>query len=418
VKALYRGVEDLQLRYAVKNLEITMPLPEIALEKDQRGLALLLRRNDRPIGFILQPLAPATTLGAEELSGLIGAWCGVGVLEDKLREELLERAVPSERSSVTVAVCTRDHPELLAKCLRSLARLRNAHDGASFEILVIDNAPREDDTLRLVRTLEDVRYVCEPRPGLDFARNRALVEATTDLVAFLDDDAEADHGWWTGLQEALSENPDAVVITGLVLPLELESDAQIMFERRGGFRRGFIKLRYRGDRLPGNPLYPTGAGMFGAGCNMVVRRQIALQLGGFDEALDTGPPLPGGGDIDMFYRVLRAGHPLVYEPRMLVFHKHRRETERLRHQYWTWGTGFMAFVAKTYASDPSQRKKLRHLVRWWLVDQLNELRQSLRGQSEATPGLVTVELVGGLVGLAGTYQRSGRRIERIQRDVG
>jgi glycosyltransferase involved in cell wall biosynthesis len=405
------------LRYAVTSLEITTPLPEIELEKDQRGLALLLRRNDRPIGFILQPLAPATTLGPDELSGLISAWCGVGLLEDKLREELLEPAVPSVRSSVTIAVCTRDHPELLAKCLRSLARLRNAHDGASFEILVIDNAPLDEDTRRLVRSL-DVRYVCEPRPGLDIARNRALVEAATDFVAFLDDDAEADHGWWAGLQEAISENPDAVVITGLVLPLELESDAQIMFENRGGFRRGFIKLRYRGDRLPGNPVYPTGAGMFGAGCNMVLHRQIALQLGGFDEALDTGPPLPGGGDIDMFYRVLRAGHPLVYEPRMLVFHKHRLETKKLRRQYWTWGTGFMAFVAKTYATDPSQRQKLRHLVHWWLVHQMNELRYSIRGQSAATPGLVSAELIGGLVGLAGTYRRSVRRINRIRRDCG
>jgi glycosyltransferase involved in cell wall biosynthesis len=406
------------LRYAVTSLEITTPLPEIALERDQRGLALLVRRNDRPIGFILQPLAPATTLGPDELSGLISAWCGVDLLEDKLREELHEPAVRSSRSSVTVAVCTRDHPELLAKCLHSLTRVRNAHDGASFEILVIDNAPPDEQTRGLVRSLGDVRYVREPRPGLDFARNRALVEATTDFVAFLDDDAEADRGWWVGLEEALSENPDAAVITGLVLPFELESDAQIMFERRGGFRRGFTKLRYRGDRLPGNPLYPTGAGIFGAGCNMVVHRQIALQLGGFDEALDTGPPLPGGGDIDMFYRVLRAGHPLVYEPRMLVFHKHRRETERLRRQYWTWGTGFMAFVAKTYATDPSQRQKLRHLMRWWLVHHLNELRYSVRGRGAATPGLVASELIGGLVGLAGTYQRSVRRIDRIRRDGG
>jgi hypothetical protein len=52
--------------------------------------------------------------------------------------------------------------------------------------------------------------------------------------------------------EAWAENPDAAAFTGLVLPYELATDAQILFEQRGGFRRGFEKIRY-GQVLPGNP---------------------------------------------------------------------------------------------------------------------------------------------------------------------
>jgi GT2 family glycosyltransferase len=402
------------LRYALMSHEITEAVPEIALGPDQHGLALLLRRNDRPVGFIVQPLAPSTRLSPVELADLIAARCGVDFLEDRLREELMEPFMPSSRYSVTIAICTRDHPDLLAECLGSLAPLQHNHGENDLKILVIDNAPAGQETRQLVKSLRGIAYTYEPIPGLDIARNRALAEATTDFVAFLDDDVVVDHRWWDGLNEALSQNPDAAVVTGLVLPRELETDAQIIFERRGGFRRGFSKLLYNGDHLPGNPLYPTGAGMFGAGCNMVVNRQVALGLGGFDEALDTGPSLPGGGDIDMFYRVLRAGYPLVYEPRMLVFHKHRREMKSLRRQYWTWGSGFMAFVAKTYASDPVQREKLRHLVRWWSMHQANELRHGFRRRNGATPRLVSAEIVGGVVGLAGTYQRSTRRVERLR----
>ena len=226
--------------------------------------------------------------------------------------------------------------------------------------------------------MPDVRYVREPKAGLDFARNRALAEAGGELVAFLDDDIVADRGWFDGLLEAARENPDAALFTGAVLPYELETEAQIIFERRGGFRRGFEKIRYQGETLPGNPLYPVVAGLFGAGANMVVRRDVVLALGGFDEALDTGAPLPGGGDLDIFYRVVRAGRALVYEPRMLVFHKHRRSLEALRRQYWTWGTGFMAYISKTYANDPSQRARIRQAIRWWV---LHELRHAQAGPS-------------------------------------
>lgn len=399
--------------YVVADVEISAPLRPIELGPNDGGLGLLVRRNDRPISFVLRQLAPSTRLSPTEVGELITATGAVEILEDLLRTELLEPVTPARRISLTVVVCTRGHPQLLAKCLQSVLRLREKSEDSRFDIVVIDNAPPDGATHDLVHSLRGVRYVCEPKPGLDFARNRGLQEATTDFVAFLDDDVEVDYGWLEGLEEALNENPDAAVITGLVLPHRLSSEAQIRFESRGGFRRGFGKLRFRSRRL-GEFVYPLGAGIFGAGCNMVLNRKVTLGIGGFDEALDTGPPLPGGGDLDIFYRVVRAGYPLVYEPRMLAFHKHRRDHQQLRRQYWSWGTGFMAFLAKTYAADEDQRGKVRRLLRWWLLSQLKELRRSVTRKSQLTPDLLAAELTGGLVGLAGTYPRSVRRIERIR----
>lgn len=263
-----------------------------------------------------------------------------------------------------------------------------------------------------------VRRSVEPRAGLDFARNHALAAATGEYVAFLDDDVRVDAGWHRGLAQALAENPDAGCVTGLVLAAELETDAQVLFERRGGFRRGCRKLRYAGAVQPGNPLYPAGAGIFGAGCNMVFRRDLLLGLGGFDDALDTGPPLPGGGDLDAFYRVVRAGAPLVYEPSMLVYHRHRRDVQGLERQYWSWGEGMMAFVAKTWRSDPAERWKLARLVPWWLRSMSRELARARRGHSDLPADLVAAELRGGLVGLSGSYARSRRRSGRIAREAG
>ncbi len=66
----------------------------------------------------------------------------------------------------------------------------------------------------------------------------------------------------------------------------------------------------------------------------------------------------------MFFRVLRAGWPLVYAPGMAVRHEHRREHDALRHQYYTWGTGLMAFLAKWYRQVPAaDRRTIRRLLR-------------------------------------------------------
>jgi hypothetical protein len=151
---------------------------------------------------------------------------------------------------------------------------------------------------------------------------------------------------------------------------------------------------------------------------MVLRREEALRIGGFDEALDTGPPLPGGGDLDIFARMIRAGAPLVYEPRMLVFHRHRRDMAGLRRQYFSWGTGLMAFVTKTYRDDPSTRLRLRGLVVWWIRYELRQVLNNTlgRGRGWGSPDLALTELAGGLAGLGGAYGRSQRRIDAARGD--
>lgn len=408
-----RGEPDMS--YLITEIEVTQPLPSFLLSEADTGVALLLRRKSKPIGFLMKALPAESLLTPEDLAQLTSREVGTKLLQESLREELLS-PTHVEFPSLTVAICTKDRPENLARCLESLTKLQiPASDDPCFEILVVDNAPSDQRTQKLVVSLPGVRYILEPKPGLNFARNRALAAARGELLAFLDDDVTVDRKWLNGLRLMWAENPDAAAFTGLVLPYELVTEAQILFEQRGGFRRGFEKIRY-GQILPGNPLYPCGAGIFGAGCNMAFCRKVLLQLGGFDEALDTGAPLPGGGDLDIFYRVIRAGYPLAYEPEYLVFHQHRQEYERLRHQYWSWGLGFMAFVFKSYQNDPSQRPQLRRLIGWWFKDQLHQLQKSLRGRHHTLPpGMILAELWGGVVGLIGEYPRSLKRVEQIRR---
>ncbi len=401
--------------YPILDIELSEPLPVIATRQEDTGIALVLRCGDRPIGFVLQPMLPDQSLSAAALSELLSQQIGAKLLQEKIHQELIAAPPTNAFPTLTVAICTKDRPDNVKRCLSSLLDLQQPapDQPVKFEILVVDNAPSDERTRHLVDSMPTIGYTREPKPGLDFARNHALHAATGELLAFLDDDVVVDRCWLKGLQEAWAENPDAAAFTGLVLPYELKTEAQIIFERRGGFRRGFEKIRY-GQSLPGNSCYPCGAGIFGAGCNMTFQRHVLLEIGGFDEALDTGKPLPGGGDLDIFYRVIRAGYPLIYEPTYLIYHQHRQTMEQLQHQYWTWGLGFMAFTVKSFRHDPTYRRQIFQLVTWWFRYQAGELIQSLSDQSALPPRMALSELWGGIVGLCGEYPRSLKRIEKIR----
>jgi GT2 family glycosyltransferase len=411
------------MSYLIVDIEVTQPLPTIDLRPGDTGLALLLRQHGKPLDFCMMDLSKQeqTTRVVQpaslELRIKQRAW--LCLLAENAREELsppssIDRKLPS----LTVAICTKDQPENVQRCLASLQALESQIEGqdVAVEILIVDNAPSDSRTREIAQSQRgafEVRYTFERKPGLDFARNRAVREATGELLAFVDDDVVVDRGWLAGLMDAWACNPDAGAFTGLILPLELETEAQILFEWRGGFRRGFRTVRWHQDQYRDDPIYPRGAGIFGTGANMAFRRDVLIEIGGFDEALDTGRPLPGGGDLDIYYRILRAGYALIYEPVYLIFHQHRREMKALRRQYWSWGAGLMAYVAK-HASQETSERGWKALIRWWCIDQLKRLKYSLRNPGAIPPDMVVSEIWGGVQGLANEYERSQSRVQKIR----
>jgi GT2 family glycosyltransferase len=275
----------------------------------------------------------------------------------------------SGRRGLTAAICTRNRPDLLARALESLV----AQVPAVAEILVVDNAPAVGATRALVATFfPSVRYVAEPVPGLDFARNRALEAATREVVAFLDDDAVAAPGWADSLHRVFEADADVAVCTGRIEPLSLETPGQRLFEANGGFSRGTERIRLPDDAR--RPLHGRRAPLIawaisvGCGCSYAVRRSTARALGGFDEALDLGSTLPGGGDHDLLWRALSAGHVVVYEPSALAWHEHRRDVEAVHDQIAGHQRAVLAFLAKhLLGSDSRSRPALLGYTGWRLA---------------------------------------------------
>jgi GT2 family glycosyltransferase len=226
-----------------------------------------------------------------------------------------------------------------------------------YEIIVVDSAPGTTATAELIQSLaadhSNVRYVREDCAGLAIAHNRGLLEVTAPFVAFTDDDVRVDPHWLTEIVRGFRVSDRVACVTGLILPSELETQAQAWFEQFGGFTRGFT-LRVFDRSNQSGPLYPYTTGRFGSGASMAFRTAMLCRLGGFDSALGAGTLALGGDDLAAFFQIVMAGYQLVYQPAALLYHYHRRDYARLRRQIYGYGVGLTAYLMKALLDKPGR----------------------------------------------------------------
>jgi glycosyltransferase involved in cell wall biosynthesis len=182
--------------------------------------------------------------------------------------------------STTVVVPTVDRVDLLGRCLDGLAgqRVLVVHDG---------NAG-----VRALLAERDVPGLQIAERGVSAKRNAGWRAATTEWIAFTDDDCEAAPGW----VEALAMQ-GADLVAGPVQPHPHDQPA-------GRWCRTVV------SDSPG--MYP--------GCNLLVRRSVLAAVGGFDETLH------GGEDTDLAWRVRKSGASHGWAPGALVWHAIRPVT--------------------------------------------------------------------------------------------
>lgn len=365
-----QGLGPLTEATFVGDIDLDSALTELAPQGPYRRARLLVWMHARPLGEIdvampdgrLSPSALTEAVEAE-----LGAHIATHLAADREARREARPGQPGGDTEVhpcqaardnvrsghvpaTVVIATRDRTESLLRCLRSIA----AQDYGDFDVIVVDSAPSTDDT-RLAIGSHDwrfpVRYLRADRPGSAFARNVAIPEIRGDIVAFADDDIEADSHWLSALVEAFDDD-DVACVTGLILPAELETRAQLLLEQYGGFSRGFTSARYRlstkGDRL-----FPFAAGRFGSGANMAFRSDWIRGRGGFDVATGAGTVARGGEDLLAFLDTILDRRTLVYQPAAVVRHYHRREMSGLQRQAFGYGVGLGAYVTAAIWSRPS-----------------------------------------------------------------
>src|SRR5262249_46212823 len=215
----------------------------------------------------------------------------------------------------SLIICTRRRPRELLRCLESLLSCPSGLD----EVIVVDNEPDASDLRHELEGFPGILYLREGRPGLSHARNTGLRAATGDIILFTDDDVVA-HPEWPWRVIGCFDGPAVMAATGLVLPAELDSDAQVAFEwDLGGFGQGFRPIRYDSEFFAAGRDRGVPVWRIGCGANMAFRRAAFAKVGLFDTRLGAGAS-GCSEDSELWYRLLATGHVCVYEPSAVVYH--------------------------------------------------------------------------------------------------
>ncbi len=207
---------------------------------------------------------------------------------------------------LTVCVVTYSRPDYLARCLSSLRKNLTLR----VQIVVVD-ATAKSDRAAVAARFPGIEYVHAPQLAgwMTRSRNKALLYAEGDVIAFLDDDVVIRRGWDVAVLRAFADSTVQAVggRTCNDVPGDDTYDRPIgRLLDDGTLTAGF---GVRGTRLVEID--------HGIGANMSFRRAILAQLGGFR---DDYPGTAMREDTDMFLRVRRAGGRVVFAPDAAVDH--------------------------------------------------------------------------------------------------
>ena len=218
---------------------------------------------------------------------------------------------------ISVIIPTYNRAEILRQTLTSMTRLDR--DGLSVEFVVVDNN-NSDHTKQVIESFTDrlpIRYLFEPRPGQNYARNRALADAELGrLVVFTDDDVKPQKEWLKAIVSISKRWPDYSVFGGKIHPIWPDTDIPEWVYLPSISELSFVEHNHGDKEGPYEPnIFPFSP-------NFWVRRKVFENGRRFCEAIG---PRPGryimGSETSFLKRLADEGYGIVYSPMAVVGHR-------------------------------------------------------------------------------------------------
>ncbi|MBE9030715.1 glycosyltransferase [filamentous cyanobacterium LEGE 11480] len=442
VAALAPNPQASQLRpitkhMAVRTIDLAAPIPDITDITDYRSLRVFIQQNGHMRGKVdlhhqgepvnRQRLARA--IAEQKLWQLLAQpFAGNEArAQAEVERELQQFWLPPISQPTTTAtpttipiphhisiiIPTCDRPDDLISCL---THLRQQQSDRHIEIIVADNRPQSGISANIVAQFPGVRYIAEPRAGSSYARNTAITASTGEIIVMVDDDVVVPPDWLEKLLAPLAR-PDVAVVMGNLLPFELETPAQWVFEDlKGGLTQGWKPIEANRAWLDSYEHSPPTWNL-GVSANAAFRASLfaADAVGLMEEVLGAGTPCRGGEENHLVYKVLRAGHTLIYDPQAYAWHRHRKTMQALCKQWHGYMRSATCYHLILWRQEQDMRAK-RQLFSVLPQGIWGYVCDRIKGKHHVPWMIVGNEISGYFAGFWGYYQ-SVQRVKRLGRSA-
>jgi glucosyl-dolichyl phosphate glucuronosyltransferase len=217
-------------------------------------------------------------------------------------------------TDLTVAVCTYNRAEHLSRCLDTLTR--QVCNSGTYEIFVVDNAST-DTTKDVVHDWISrdgrISYVHEPVQGVAHARNTALRNTTSPIIAFTDDDQTVPENWVSLFISGFSSLPSNVFALGG------EIDPVFECERPEWLTDNLLRPLSARVGWSETPRYLQGKEWIGEG-NSAYRTELLRKYGGFTEELGRRGDLLLSSENYVNDVARQDGCLIYFDPRIRITH--------------------------------------------------------------------------------------------------
>jgi GT2 family glycosyltransferase len=214
-----------------------------------------------------------------------------------------------QRDLFSVVIPSHNRPDLLRRCLSAVT----AHAPAGTEVIVVDDASPRESVRAVAELFSGVRLLRrQRRGGFCAAANAGIAAAQGEVVELLNDDTEVAAGWASAAL-AWFKDPTVAAVAPLVL---CGPDGRRVDSAGDRYYLGGVAAKH-GHGRPLHTSFLRPRVVFGASASSAFyRRSALLRVGAFPEQFGAYFE-----DVDLAFRLNRAGYRAVFEPLSRVLHR-------------------------------------------------------------------------------------------------
>jgi len=236
---------------------------------------------------------------------------------------------------ISVVVAVRNEMQYIRECMESLF----SQDYEDYEIIVVDGMS-DDGTYEFLKELQekkDFKLLRNEKKNAAVGRNIGIDNAKGEAIAFIDGDAVAAGNWLSEMKETMERSG----ASGVGGPDLLPEDS--------GYKAWAIGMVMTSPLARGGRLNPsTQHSLMGREryvdhiptCNLCLRREVIDKVGKFDEGFVKGQ------DLELNYRIRKAGYKLLYSPEIRVVHYRKQHIHHFALQIYKWAKAKVAIIKK------------------------------------------------------------------------